>query len=273
MRPGQALQVSPGEPLTLRLSPRARFDCDLSLTAPTGHFVSAVLDTRSLAVLQPCPNYTRHHEACDCNFLEARNGLSAFAESMGRFCRSRNTTTLTSSDRHMWLRLNADLPPGSRSELRLVATARPGLCTTGALKGFDLGSNVTHLEFVSPGYPHPPAFVRCQYDINPGMYAVVVNVTDLDLGGPANCLGKDSPATHVDTGRLDITRVTAGGWSSKDKVVVGNQLNAMMVHEILNGSWSTLFIPLVEFHTKLRFISSAKLFDDNQRARRFESRV
>ncbi|KAK3925397.1 Cubilin-like protein [Frankliniella fusca] len=219
--------------ITLPLQPGSdgRYDCDLSLSAAAGHYVHVEVDQGSLRALAPCPNATRRHrQPCDCSFLEARDGLSAYAEPMGRLCAARNATAFNSADRHMWLRVAADQPRAG-GVVRLIATSRRTTCHLG-WKGTEtsitFSGNTTGLTLSSPGYPRPPASIRCQYTIDPGSYAMVINVTDLDLAGPEDCQSKDPAARLEDSGRLDITRMTLGTWSGKQQVVVGRQLYAMV---------------------------------------------
>lgn len=60
----------------------------------------------------------------------------------------------------------------------------------------------------SPRFPsRPPPLVRCVWNVDLQNNAAVINLTTVDLDGPSHCTDKDSPASHIDTGRIDITKV------------------------------------------------------------------
>ncbi|XP_034244978.1 cubilin [Thrips palmi] len=222
LAPASALQLGVGESLVISMKhPLAFQHCDWSLTAPDGYTVSVTVD--SVALLAPCPNATLHHrDACSCSYLELADGLTQFSTSMGKFCRAQPPPRLTSSDRSVLVRLVAG-PAEAQGTLVIRAAAVRSVCGPST---FRLNENITELVLNSPGFPStPPAAVRCQWVVETQYSVGSVNVTTLDLNGPAQCRGH-----AFSTGRLDIYKGAGGTWSSRNDTHIGRQLGHLLTY-------------------------------------------
>ncbi|XP_071942939.1 cubilin-like isoform X2 [Antedon mediterranea] len=124
-----------------------------------------------------------HHETCDYDYLEIRDGLSDTSPLIGRYCSTVNPVPLITIGPYAWIKFHSD------------ASLTDGgfqIIYTSSLSSAACGGHLTadSAILISPNFPNAyPHDAECIWIIEvPSTEVVTLNITDLQLETSGNCV-------------------------------------------------------------------------------------
>ncbi|XP_063063043.1 cubilin [Engraulis encrasicolus] len=145
-------------------------DCNIVLRAPENNSISLFFDSFDL----------EYHSSCNFDFLEVRNGSTASAPLLGKFCGSTLPSPVFPGANLLFLRFKSDVS-AARNGFEITWTSSPQGCG-GVLYG-------DHGTFTSPNFPGTYANgTHCEWSIKaPSGRVVTVTFAQISIDDPGSC--------------------------------------------------------------------------------------
>ncbi|XP_033110748.1 cubilin-like [Anneissia japonica] len=124
-----------------------------------------------------------HHDNCDYDYLEVRDGLSETSPLLGKYCSVQNPPPVFTTGPYAWIKFHSDSTENDRGfHITYTSTTSSAAC------GGSLTADTAVI--ISPNYPNAyPHNAECVWVIEvPSTEVITLNITNLELETHGNCI-------------------------------------------------------------------------------------